>query len=48
MKDLVKSLIKKAEKATTAAEALHYSQAALNAAQTLHTLKNLKSDKDNE
>lgn len=39
MNNLVESLIKKAEAANSAAEALHYSQAALNAAQALHTLK---------
>lgn len=38
MNDEVKALITKAVKAANASEALHYSQAALNAAQTLATM----------
>ena len=39
MNKLVESLIKKAERAANAIEALQYSQAALNAANALATLK---------
>lgn len=39
MNELVKSLIKKAESATTSLEALQYSQAAVNAANALFALK---------
>ncbi len=38
----VESLIKKAEKTHAAAEALHFSQAALNAANALCTLVTIK------
>ena len=41
MKKLVESLIKKAAKQGDATDALHYSQAALNAAQAIATLANV-------